>query len=205
MSDLARSVKTSSAPEHYIFDGVIGMEELLWVYHTLLSTRSWYLLRSSVRVAEPGLRPFMNYPGLIIEHEGKVHIEFLSGYFRSVIFRVRDRVKKLNGAELPPNILRIHAGAKSSLTKTEFHTDLNDERAWTVLGFVNPVWNTADGGEFFLEDQKIEYKSGRFIVFPSHIRHDGGYVKNETLNYWRVAINIILNHGNPRAGLDDAD
>ena len=25
--------------------------------------------------------------------------------------------------------------------------------------------------------------------------HDGGYVKNEKLNYWRVAVNIILDNG----------
>jgi len=56
------------------------------------------------------------------------------------------------------------------------------------------VWNAKDGGEFFLEDHKIEYKSGRFVVFPSNTLHDGGYVKNEKLNYWRVAVNIILDN-----------
>jgi hypothetical protein len=41
----------------------------------------------------------------------------------------------------------------------------------------------------------VEYKAGRFVVFPSRTRHDGGYVKNEKLNYWRVAVNIILDSG----------
>jgi len=201
MSDSARTVEKSSTPEHYVFDGVITVNELLWIYHKLLSTNSWTLLRASKLPAAASFRPFMNYPGLVIENDGRIYLEFLSGYFRSVVFRVRDLMKKLNGTALPPNIRRIHAGAKSSFSKTEFHVDLKDETAWTILGFVSPVWNAADGGEFFLGDHKIEYKSGRFIVFPSHIRHDGGFVKNEKLNYWRVAINIILDHG----GIEDAD
>ena len=56
------------------------------------------------------------------------------------------------------------------------------------------MWNAKDGGEFFLEDYKVEYKAGIFIVFHSNTLHDGGYVKNETLNYWRVAVNIILDN-----------
>jgi hypothetical protein len=66
--------------------------------------------------------------------------------------------------------------------------DSTDEIVWTILGFLNPVWNARDGGEFFFEDYKIECKSGRFVVFPSRTQHDGGYVKNEQLNYWRVAV-----------------
>jgi hypothetical protein len=60
---------------------------------------------------------------------------------------------------------------------------------------LNPVWNAKDGGEFFLEQQQIEYKTGRFVVFRSTTSHDGGYVKNEKLQYWRVAVNIILDQG----------
>lgn len=154
-------------------------------------------------VAAAGLLPFMHYPGMLIERRGEIHSEFLSGYFRGVIFRVRELVKKSDGTTLPPDIRRIHIVAKSSLTKTEFHADAKDERAWSIVGFLNPVWNAADGGEFYLENHKIEYKSGRFIVFPSHIRHDGGFVRNEKLNYWRVAVNVILHHRDPVAGLDE--
>jgi hypothetical protein len=205
MSDLAPALKSSpvSTPEHYVFDGVIGPDELVWIYHKLLSTRSWTLLKSSKPVTAAGFLPFMHYPGLLIERRGEIYSEFLSGYFRGVIFRVRERVKKLDGTTLPPDIRRIHVVAKSSLSKTEFHADMKDQRAWSIVGFLNPVWNAADGGEFFLENHKIEYRSGRFIVFPSHIQHDGGFVKNEKLNYWRVAVNIILHHGDPGAGLDE--
>jgi hypothetical protein len=166
-TDEARGTQKRLPPEHYIFDGVLGVDELLWTYHVLLSNSSWTLTRTSADDTN----------------------------FRSIVFRIRTLAMKNNGAVLPPSIQRIHVGAKSSFSKTEFHVDSNDENAWTILGFLNPVWNAGDGGEFFLEDHKVEYKSGRFVVFRSNTMHDGGYVKNEKLNYWRIAVNIILDHG----------
>ena len=97
-------------------------------------------------------------------------------------------------SELMPGLHWQHR-LRVGISKTEFHVDSDDETAWTILGFLNPVWNAKDGGEFFLENHKVEYKTGRFIVFPSRTLHDGGYVKNEKLNYWRVAVNIILDNG----------
>jgi hypothetical protein len=199
MTEAARSTEKPLSPEHYIFDGVIGVDELLWIYHELLSTGSWALTRSSTGAKPAGL-PFISFPGLNIETRGNIHNEFLSGYFRGIIFRIRELAKKETNLILPPNIQRIHAGAKSSFSKTEFHVDSNEENVWTILGFLNPVWNARDGGEFFLEDYRLEYRAGRFVVFRSNTLHDGGYVKNEKLNYWRVAVNIILDDEEYAAG-----
>ena len=193
MTDETENTGKHLSPEHYIFDDVVGADELLWIYHELLSTSSWSLTRSSIDTKAVAL-PFISFPGLDIETRGDIHVHFLSGYFRSVVFRIRTLAKKLNGVMLPTNIQRIHVGAKSSFSKTELHVDSDEQNVWTILGFLNPVWNAKDGGEFFLEDHKIEYKSGRFVVFPSNTLHDGGYVKNEKLNYWRVAVNIILDN-----------
>jgi hypothetical protein len=180
-------------PEHYIFDNVVGTDELLWIYHKLLSNSSWTLTRSSKEASAGGL-PLVSFPGLEVETFGAIHSEFLSGYFRGIVFRIRETAKATYKLFLPQNIQRIHVGAKSSLSKTEFHFDSEEENVWTILGFLNPVWNAKDGGEFFLEDHKIQYKAGRFVVFRSNILHDGGYVKNGQLNYWRVAVNIILDN-----------
>ena len=195
MTDEARSTKKHLAPEHYIFDGVIGADELLWIYHELLSTSSWHLTRLSTRAKTAFVLPFMSFPGLDIETRGDIQIDFLSGYFRSVVFRIRALANKTHSVILPPDIRRIFVHAKASFSKTKFHVDSKEKNVWTILGFLNPVWNARDGGEFFLEDHKVEYKPGRFVVFPSSTLHDGGYVKNEKLNYWRVAVNIILDNG----------
>ena len=180
--------------EHYIFDDVIGADELLWIYHELLSTSAWRLTRSSLSGKTPSLRPFMSFPGLNIETRGDIHVDFLSGYFRSVVFRIRTLAKKNNGVILPPNIQRIHVGAKSSFSKTEFHVDSNEENVWTILGFLNPVWNAKDGGEFFLEDHKIEHNR-QIPGYSSfeHIANDGvPREEREKLNSLRVAVNITL-------------
>ena len=177
----------------YVFDNVLGMDELLWIYHLLIESPYWSLARRSTDgQRRRHLVPFVGFPGLEIETEGVIQNEFLAGYFRSIAFRLKSRFHREFNIRLPPEVRRIHVGAKSSYSKTAFHIDSNVETDWTILGFLNPVWNAKDGGEFYLEDEKIEYKAGRFIVFPSSIEHDGGYVVNETISYWRVAVNIIL-------------
>ena len=176
--------------ERFILDNVLGAEELLWIYHRLIETPAWTLSRTS---SGPGrnMLPFMGFPGLNIETKGDIHNEFLAGYFRSILFRVKHALKRDFNVQIPPEVLRVHVGAKSSFSKTEFHIDSSEKSYWTILGFLNPVWNAKDGGEFYLADERIEYKAGRFIVFPSSVKHDGGYVVNETLSYWRIAVNII--------------
>lgn len=177
---------------HFILDNVLDGEELLWIYHQLIETPAWTLTRTSSFLPERNILPFLGFPGLNVETNGNIQNEFLAGYFRSILFRVRRALRRDFNAQIPPEVLRIHIGAKSSFSKTEFHIDSDDKSYWTILGFLNPVWNAKDGGEFYLADEKIEYKAGRFIVFPSSVKHDGGYVTNETLSYWRIAVNIIL-------------
>jgi len=177
--------------EHYILDNVVGGDELLWIYHQLVEIPSWSLSRTS-SIPGRNILPFMGFPGLNVQTKGNIHNEFLAGYFKSIIFRVRHNLKRDFNANLPAEVYRIHVGAKSSFSKTEFHVDSKNTNYWTILGFLNPVWNANNGGEFYLEDQRVDYKAGRFIVFPSSTSHNGGYVVNEKLSYWRIAVNIIL-------------
>ena len=194
---------TSSIPEHYILDNIMGFEELLWIYHFLLESPSWTLARTSVN-QNRNMLPFAGFPGLHIETNGEMGCEFLAGYFKAIAFRVASTLKNEYGFSLPLTIKRIHVGAKTSFSKTAYHIDSRSKADWTILGFLSPVWDTGDGGEFFLESRKIEYKSGRFIVFPSSTYHDGGYVVNEKLSYWRVAVNIILSddHSDDRSEMN---
>ena len=121
---------------------------------------------------------------------------YISGWFKALVFRISYLLKKEYNFKLPTHIKRIHVGAKSSLSKTDTHIDSENPDDWTILGFLNPIWNNKDGGEFNLNRKIIRYTSGRFIIFPSFIPHDGGYIKNEKLNYWRISSNIILTDKN---------
>ena len=175
----------------FIFDDVISQKELLWIYHTLIEKSSWSLSRTSKNSSTAEM-PFNSFPGLIVEQNEIVKEEYLSGYFKSIIFRIQRKIKKKYLIELPDKVLRITLGAKSSTSKTNPHIDHKDEKFWTILGFLNPVWNSKDGGHLILEDKKIDYLPGRFIVFPSNLEHNGGYIENKELNYWRISLNIIL-------------
>ena len=70
---------------------------------------------------------------------------------------------------------------------------MEDSRAWTILGFLTPVWKAEYGGNINLQGEEIEYIPGRFIVFKSNILHNGGFVGGNNLDYWRISLNIILN------------
>ena len=175
----------------YILDKVISMEELFWIYHSLLDTNGWNLTRSS-KFKGVGFKAFGSFPGLNIETKGKSNNQFLSGYFHGLVFRIKNRLKTESNIVLPELIRRVHVGAKSSLSKTQAHRDSTNPKDWTIVGFLNPIWNNEDGGEISINNTKINYKPGRFIVFPSNLKHDGGFIKNENLNYWRITLNVIL-------------
>lgn len=177
--------------KYYILDDVISLEECLYLYHELQVTPSWSLTRTSMNV-HGNMKQFKSFPGLHIETNEVIHHDFFSGYFRSLVFRVRQLVKKRYGLHLPGRIQRIHLGAKNSQSHTEFHVDSKSENAWTILGFLNPVWNTQDGGEFYIEDIKIDYKTARFVVFKSNLNHNSGFITNEKLNNWRISLNVVL-------------
>ncbi len=177
--------------EYFVIDKLVSSEELIWIYHELIERESWSLSRTS-NIINRSLIPFLGFPGLVIEDKGSIIEPYLSGWFKSLVFRISSLLKKEYNFKLPSNIKRIHVGAKSSLSRTEKHIDSENQNDWTILGFLNPIWNNKDGGEFKLNNTFIEYISGRFIVFPSWIPHDGGYIKNEKLNYWRISSNIIL-------------
>lgn len=175
----------------YILDKLISKEELFWIYHALLETNGWNLSRTT-EIEKKALKPFTSFPGLNVETQGESNQLFLSGYFNGLIFRIRQRVKDEFKLILPDLVYRIHIGAKSSLSKTNLHIDSHNKDDWTIIGFLNPIWNKINGGEIYVNKSKIEYKPSRFIIFPSHFEHDGGFVKNEDLNYWRISLNIIL-------------
>lgn len=176
--------------QHFILDDILSSEELPLIYHELLKCESWSLANTTVSQGKTNI-PFSSFPALHIESSSRVQVRCLSDYFRSVIIRIKSRLRKEHGIKLPSHIKRIHVGAKSSMTKSSFHINSRSKEDWTVPGFLNPIWDAADGGVSYLSDHKIENRSGRYIVFPSSVKQGGGCVSNEKLSYWRIAVNMI--------------
>ena len=175
----------------FVHDDILSQKELLWIYHKLINSSSWHLSRTSINQSIEA-NSFNSFPGMIIEQNDVIINEYLSGYFKSIIFRIQRITKKKYSVDLPDKVIRVALGAKSSLSKTNFHKDHENEENWTILGFLNPVWNSKNGGQFFIKDEEIEYLPGRFVVFKSNLEHNGGFINNGDLNYWRISLNIIL-------------
>jgi hypothetical protein len=133
----------------------------------------------------------VGFPGMVIEDKGNSHHTYLSGYFHAVLDIVKLKFEENYKFTLPHNIHRIHLVAKNDKSETQYHNDM-DDNSWTILGFITPVWKLEDGGEFKVEGDTIQYKPGRFIIFKSNLLHNGGFVRNNNLNYWRIGVNIIL-------------
>lgn len=186
-----KSTMMTDKPLYYIIDEVLSAKELLDLFHRLQATPRWTLDRHSKKKS-PALATFGAFPGFVVEDDGQVMDEYFSGYFRSLIDRIRQLALEKLDLELPRKIFRIHLNANNSASITEPHKDLDREGAWTILGFLNPVWNANDGGHLEIVDSRVDYESGRFVLFPSNLTHVGGFVKNEKLSYWRISLNIIL-------------
>jgi len=177
--------------DFYLIDNILSTEELIWLYHYILDCPNWTLTRSSVNDGI-GRLGFTSFPGLSVQTESNIEVDYLAGYFHSLVFRIKKVFNKNYSIKLPSTIKRIHIGAKSSYSKTFNHVDSSNPLDWTILGFLNPVWNSDDGGELIINKKTIDYKPGRFIVFKSNKNHNGGFVKKDNLNYWRISCNIML-------------
>lgn len=177
--------------QYFVLDDVLSIEECLYLYHELQNAPVWSLARTSKQI-DKHKKQFSSFPGFIVEDNGVVENEFFSGYFRAISFRIRQLILKKHNVRLPVNVQRIHLGAKNSESHTDFHIDSDNGSAWTILGFLNPVWNRKDGGQFYLDDIEIEYKTARFIIFKSNTNHNGGFIVNDQLKNWRISLNVIL-------------
>jgi|TARA_A100000172_G_scaffold14043_1_gene7372 hypothetical protein len=177
--------------KYYILDNVIDRTENFKIYNNLVNTPMWSLNRcsSDTNNLESSIN---NFPGMIVEQDSQSFNPYLSGYFQSLTSIVKNVFQNQYNFNLPNNISRIHLGAKNDKSETLFHPDVEDSLSWTILGFLTPVWKAEYGGHINIEGEEIEYIPGRFIIFKSNILHNGGFVNNNNLDYWRISLNIIL-------------
>ena len=175
----------------YIIDGCLSLNEIMWLYHSLIESNEWTLSRRS---NDEGMiiNQFGSFPGMKIIDNYEIYNQFFSGYFKSVLLRLKEVLRNSYDFTLPDKIQRIIVGAKNATSFTDFHKDSYNKDDYSIIGCLNPIWNNNDGGELFILNEKIDFKTGRFIIFPSKIDHNGGQKISDKLNYWRISVNIIL-------------
>jgi len=60
---------------------------------------------------------------------------------------------------------------------SDYYLEHPDDAILTILYWIYREPKKFQGGDLFLEDQKIELKNNRIIIFPSHIKHSVTEVK----------------------------
>jgi hypothetical protein len=168
-------------------ENVLLKKELFNLYRGLISSNTWNLARHSVG-NEIGTFPGFSVRGNYTE----VYNHYWNGYFTSLFERIKIKFFEKYNYELPSNIMRIDLGAKNETSIPEFHRDAHDNNSpISILGFLTPVWAEDWGGSLQLEENKINFEPGKFMIFDSNKIHNG-VGPNKKIPYWRISINYIV-------------
>lgn len=166
-------------------DNILLKKELFSLYEGLINCNNWNLARSSAG------GDFRTFPGLVIKDNENIFNPYWNGYFTSLYERINISFYNKYDYELPRHIQRIHLGAKNETSLTEFHVDSNESDAITILGFLTPQWSKEWGGALQVEENKIDFEPGKFLIFKSNEIHEG-VGPNQRIPYWRISINYVI-------------
>ena len=172
----------------FVIDNLLDKNAVSTVYDYLISCPNWSLDRYSLQSSKETFAGMTAYDNM--DGQQFVGNHFLYGYFSALIYGARREHERETGLALPQNVKRIHFGAKNNNSFTEFHVDSFDPSDITYLGFIMPSWSPEWGGDIQIAEEKYTCDPGRFIVFPSHLYHNG-VSPNQNTPYWRISVNII--------------
>lgn len=168
-------------------DNIILKKDLFNLYSGLIQANSWNLSRSSTHGVSIG-----TFPGFVVrDNYTDVSNHYWNGYFTSLYEKINMKFYEKYNYELPSIIQRIHLGAKNETSITSFHDDTNDNGAISVLGFITPQWSQDWGGDLQIEENKINFEPGKFVIFDSNQIHNGTG-PSKKIPYWRISINYII-------------
>tara|TARA_E500000318_G_C3399330_1_gene149182 strand:- start:6 stop:542 length:537 start_codon:yes stop_codon:yes gene_type:complete len=168
-------------------DNIILKKDLFDLYSGLIQANSWNLSRSSTHGVSIG-----TFPGFVVrDNYTDVSNHYWNGYFTSLYEKINMKFYEKYNYELPSIIQRIHLGAKNETSITSFHDDTNDNGAISVLGFITPQWSQDWGGDLQIEENKINFEPGKFVIFDSNQIHNGTG-PSKKIPYWRISINYII-------------
>lgn len=136
-------------------------------YHTLIEKTFLKLVRISNSTLTQSIL-FNNFHGLLIDQSRLILKKYLTGYFKLIFFRDNKENKKI------------------------LHSDYQRENYQSILGFLNKTLNTNDGDHIFLEDTKINFFLGRYVISSLSIDNYDGEFNNKNLYSWRKYLNINL-------------
>ena len=129
------------------------------------------------------------YPHFCVKNQDQICSPYWWGYFRALFAGANKSIKKDYNFQLSNySIKGIFMNAQKN--KGSFHFHDHVER-WTCVGFLSPYWRDEWGGELQVEDTKITFEPGSFVLFKGHYLHDAMPVKVD-LPFWRVSMAMFI-------------
>jgi hypothetical protein len=173
--------------KYYILDNIISKKDLSMLYNDLTSDNIWYISRKTTST-EVG-----HWPGFIPYDQSTngVSNPYWFGRFVGIFENIKNNFLKTYNFELPPNIFRVHVGAKNDASNPGFHIDVEDASTYTIVGCLSPEWSKDWGGELNIEGETIDFIPGRFIIFKSNLRHNGNKVI-KSIDFWKLSLNYVI-------------
>ena len=174
-----------SSNKIYEIENVLNGFEVKNAYKQLLSN-NWSIHQAY------GNETFSNmYPMFRVSFEDSVYQPYWFGYFSGIVSSINSHLRKEKNFDLGSySIKSIILNAQQNSGKFHFH----DHRKFkhVIVGFLTPDWEDSWGGELQIEDKKIKFKPGNFVLFSGNHLHDAMPVK-VNLPYWRISVGIFLN------------
>ena len=118
---------------------------------------------------------------------------YLYGLFRGILFSINQKLKNKYNFTFDieeENIFKIQLNAQKKSDYNKYHID--DEYAYSIIGFLTPFWDKSWGGELQIESERIDFSPGDFLVFKSNKLHDALPIIKET-PFYRVTAAMFIN------------
>tara|TARA_R100001015_G_C4615632_1_gene171655 strand:- start:188 stop:775 length:588 start_codon:yes stop_codon:yes gene_type:complete len=187
-----------------IVHNLISPKELFHVYSSLITFQNWTVSgitkplsyeASDNKGEEIFSEPkHLNYgPLLLVQSEdGFVHNPALMLYMQSLVYRLHSILEK-EKIGIPTKIRRTWInGTYTGGNQHWPHRDDYKAHDKSVLIFLNPVWQNAWEGHFYIDGEKHLCTPGSAIIFDACEFHCGESSNSKSLNWLRLTANIIL-------------
>ena len=130
------------------------------------------------------------HPTCRVSFEETIYHPYWFGYFSGLVSAVNSDLRKNKNFDLGNyQIKSIMLNAQQKSSKFHFHD--HRQFKYSLVGFLTPEWDKDWGGSLQIEDTKIQFTPGNFVLFSGSDLHDAMPVKID-LPFWRISVGIFL-------------
>ena len=174
-----------------VVDNLISSKELFFIYKQIINSPSWSI--SGITNEDLFNKQFSHAPLYAVKSpNGTIDSYPFYLYVKTLVFRMEEILKNKN--------IGMHTKIKRSWFNVTYsdsenhwlHQDSTDSKFQTVLIFMTPIWQDEWKGSLYVDGDEFKFKPGSAVIFDSTKFHTGKKPINETNNWMRLTLNIIL-------------